>query len=154
MNGSRWCRVFLSFRGEWVHRCTNGKDCNANTTRTFITGAALWILMSLQIMSECMHYRVSMMKNTLFTPKAGSMVTVLIAQATARGRLFCKHWCQKFDLIDFRNEYICVIALFDLFVLCFVFSFDDDDDDDRFYIALFSALEQTHCARMWFYMSD
>ena len=24
----------------------------------------------------------------------------------------------------------------------------------RFYIALFSALEQTHCARMWFYMSD
>ena len=25
---------------------------------------------------------------------------------------------------------------------------DDDDDDDRFYIALFSALEQTHCARM------
>ena len=23
-----------------------------------------------------------------------------------------------------------------------------DDDDDRFYIALFSALEQTHCARM------
>ena len=31
---------------------------------------------------------------------------------------------------------------------------DDDDDDDCFYIALFSALEQTHCARMWFYMSD
>ena len=31
-------------------------------------------------------------------------------------------------------------------------SFDDDDDDDddgdRFYTALFSALEQTHCARM------
>ena len=26
--------------------------------------------------------------------------------------------------------------------------------DDRFYIALFSALEQTHYARMWFYMSD
>ena len=25
---------------------------------------------------------------------------------------------------------------------------------DRFYIALFSALEQTHCARMWFYMSE
>ena len=25
---------------------------------------------------------------------------------------------------------------------------------DRFYTALFSALEQTHCARMWFYMSD
>ena len=25
-------------------------------------------------------------------------------------------------------------------------------DDDCFYIALFSALEQTHCARMWFYM--
>ena len=25
---------------------------------------------------------------------------------------------------------------------------------DRCYIALFSALEQTHCARMWFYMSD
>ena len=25
---------------------------------------------------------------------------------------------------------------------------DDDDDDDCFYIALFSALEQTHCARM------
>jgi len=24
---------------------------------------------------------------------------------------------------------------------------------DRFYIALFSALEQTHCARMWFYTS-
>ena len=24
----------------------------------------------------------------------------------------------------------------------------DDDDDDRFYIALFSALEQTHCAYM------
>ena len=28
------------------------------------------------------------------------------------------------------------------------------DDDDRFYIALFSTLEQTHCARMWFYMND
>ena len=27
-------------------------------------------------------------------------------------------------------------------------------DDDCFYIALFSALKQTHCARMWFYMSD
>ena len=25
---------------------------------------------------------------------------------------------------------------------------DDNDDDDYFYIALFSALEQTHCARM------
>ena len=25
---------------------------------------------------------------------------------------------------------------------------DDDDDDDCFYTALFSALEQTHCARM------
>ena len=25
---------------------------------------------------------------------------------------------------------------------------DDDDDDDCFYIALFSALEQTHCARI------
>ena len=25
---------------------------------------------------------------------------------------------------------------------------------DRFYIALFSALEQTHCARMWFCMSE
>ena len=25
---------------------------------------------------------------------------------------------------------------------------DDDDDDGRFYIALFSALEQTRCARM------
>ena len=25
---------------------------------------------------------------------------------------------------------------------------NDDDDDDCFYIALFSALEQTHCARM------
>ena len=25
---------------------------------------------------------------------------------------------------------------------------------DRFYIALFSALEQTHCARMCFYMSE
>ena len=31
---------------------------------------------------------------------------------------------------------------------------DDDDDDDCFYIALFSALEQARCARMWFYMSD
>ena len=27
----------------------------------------------------------------------------------------------------------------------------DDDDDDCFYTALFSALKQTHCARMWFY---
>ena len=27
------------------------------------------------------------------------------------------------------------------------------NDDDCFYIALFSALEQTHCARMWCYMS-
>ena len=26
--------------------------------------------------------------------------------------------------------------------------------DDRFYIVLFSALEQTHCARMRFYMRD
>ena len=25
---------------------------------------------------------------------------------------------------------------------------------DRFYIALFSALEQTHCARVWFYMTE
>ena len=25
---------------------------------------------------------------------------------------------------------------------------DDDDDDDRFYLALFCALEQTHCARV------
>ena len=25
---------------------------------------------------------------------------------------------------------------------------------DRFYIALFSALKQTHCACMWFYMSE
>ena len=25
---------------------------------------------------------------------------------------------------------------------------------DRFYIALFSAREHTHCARMWFYMSE
>ena len=25
---------------------------------------------------------------------------------------------------------------------------------DRFYMALFSALEQTHCARMWFYMTE
>ena len=32
-------------------------------------------------------------------------------------------------------------------IICFCFV-------DRFYIALFSALEQTHCARMWFYMSE
>ena len=25
---------------------------------------------------------------------------------------------------------------------------DDNDDDDRFYTALFSALQQTHCARL------
>ena len=25
---------------------------------------------------------------------------------------------------------------------------------DCFYIALFSALDQTHCARMWFYVSE
>ena len=25
---------------------------------------------------------------------------------------------------------------------------------DHFYIALFPALEQAHCARMWFYMSE
>ena len=31
---------------------------------------------------------------------------------------------------------------------------DDDDDDGYFCIALFSALEQTHSVRMWFYMSD
>ena len=31
---------------------------------------------------------------------------------------------------------------------------DDDDDDNCFYIALSSALKQTHCAHMWFYMSD
>ena len=30
----------------------------------------------------------------------------------------------------------------------------EDDDDDRFYIALFSTLEQTHCARMWLYMRE
>ena len=37
-----------------------------------------------------------------------------------------------------------------------VFDDDDDDDvdDDCFYIVLFSSLEQTHCAHMWFYMSD
>ena len=31
---------------------------------------------------------------------------------------------------------------------------DDDDDNDCFCIALFSALKQTHCACMWFYMSE
>ena len=31
---------------------------------------------------------------------------------------------------------------------CILHYDDDDDDDDCFYIALFSALEQTHCARM------
>ena len=31
---------------------------------------------------------------------------------------------------------------------------DDDDDDDCFYVALLSALKQTHCARKRFYMSD
>ena len=38
---------------------------------------------------------------------------------------------------------------------------DDDDDwlidwliDDRLYSAILRSLEQTHCARMWFYMSD
>ena len=30
----------------------------------------------------------------------------------------------------------------------------DDYDDDRFCIVLYSALEQTHCARMWVYMTD
>ena len=25
---------------------------------------------------------------------------------------------------------------------------------DRFYLALFTALEQSHCTRMWFYMSE
>ena len=25
---------------------------------------------------------------------------------------------------------------------------DEEEEEDRFYIALFSALEQTHCARM------
>ena len=30
----------------------------------------------------------------------------------------------------------------------FTGSMFDDDDDDCFYIVLFSALEQTHCARM------
>ena len=29
---------------------------------------------------------------------------------------------------------------------------NNDDDKDCFYKSLFSALEQTHCARMWFYM--
>ena len=29
-----------------------------------------------------------------------------------------------------------------------LYTADDDDDDGCFYIALFSALEQTHCARM------
>ena len=27
-------------------------------------------------------------------------------------------------------------------------------DDDRLYSAILRSLEQTHCARMWFYMSD
>ena len=31
---------------------------------------------------------------------------------------------------------------------------DEDDDDDCFYVALFSALEQTQCTHMWFYMND
>ena len=35
--------------------------------------------------------------------------------------------------------------LFLFFCMNFYFSYDDDDDD-RFYILLFSALEQTHCA--------
>ena len=32
--------------------------------------------------------------------------------------------------------------------LCLSYDDDDDDDDDRFYMTLFSTLEQTHCARM------
>ena len=31
---------------------------------------------------------------------------------------------------------------------------DEDDIDDCFYVALFSALEQTQCTHMWFYMND
>ena len=31
---------------------------------------------------------------------------------------------------------------------------DDDDDDDCFYIALFSVLVQTHCARMWLILHE
>ena len=31
---------------------------------------------------------------------------------------------------------------------------EEEEEEDRFYIALFSALEQTHCVRMCFYMSD
>ena len=38
--------------------------------------------------------------------------------------------------------------------LTYTRTWSDDDGDDCFYIVLFSALEQTHCTRMWFYMSD
>ena len=31
---------------------------------------------------------------------------------------------------------------------------DDVDDDGRLYSAILRSLQQTHCARMWFYMSD
>ena len=52
--------------------------------------------------------------------------------------------------VTLQNSYE-IDHMFSHSVCCF---FTVDNDDDYFYIALFSTLEQTHYARMWFYMSD
>ena len=46
------------------------------------------------------------------------------------------------SMITFAMVYSETIIWIDVFVA------------DRFYITLFSALEQIHCSRVWFYMSD
>ena len=49
----------------------------------------------------------------------------------------------KFDKLKKYSHLSCTCTLIIIIIII-----------DRFYIALFSALEQTHCARMWFYMSE
>ena len=54
------------------------------------------------------------------------------------------HWLNQHKLIEsYCYKYAFIIIIIIIIIII-----------DRFYIALFSAREQTHCARMWFYMSE
>ena len=49
----------------------------------------------------------------------------------------------------FVGLFVCCWFVFVCFCFCFLFLFDD-----HLYSAILRSLEQTHCARLWFYMSD
>ena len=56
----------------------------------------------------------------------------------------------------FCNEYTCLLSFFGQWFKCVIlisFCTCDWVIDDRLYSAILRSLEQTHCARMWFYMS-